>query len=370
MEEKNLQETPERTIENVDMLSAQEVETERTQYGKVFAFGGNRFQGVTYREPVHQFSKESGKWEEIDATFRPVEDEAGQERLEATAGELTVSCGVSGPEPFVTITDSQGRQMSWGLEDAAAIAPKAAEQPPIPPAKTVRELRENAMKRLHHQVTYSEIFPGVDMICQSGARVKDEFVFSAPEAVRAIVYQIEAPGLTFEKLDDEQVAVKDDKGETAFRFPAPYLKDAEGKPGAVNVILEAQAEGCRMICQPDQEYLATAVYPVSLDPAVQTSQDSAGIVDTFVYQGYSTNFSGYSVLGVSNNASSDAAFAGLQSFHYRREGLPADVDAHLPAKRLYRAGQRSDGLLDAVHHYLRIPANAGKRLSGCVVYAV
>ena len=132
MEEKNLQETPERTIENVDMLSAQEVETERTQYGKVFAFGGNRFQGVTYSEPVHQFSKESGKWEEIDATFRPVEDEAGQERLEATAGDLTVSCGVSGPEPFVTITDSQGRQMSWGLETAAdcpRIAGKRHETP-------------------------------------------------------------------------------------------------------------------------------------------------------------------------------------------------------------------------------------------------
>ena len=108
------------------------------------------------------------------------------------------------------------------------------------------------------------------------------------------------------------------KGETAFRFPAPYLKDAEGKPGAVSVILEAQAEGCRMICQPDQEYLATAVYPVSLDPAVQTSQDSAGIVDTFVYQGYSTNFSGYSVLGVSNNAS-----YGLMNTYLRVQTLPS-----------------------------------------------
>ena len=77
MEEKKLQETPERAIEDVDKLSAQEVETERTQFGKVYSFGGNRFQGVTYGEPVHQFSRETGKWEEIDATFRPAKDGHG-----------------------------------------------------------------------------------------------------------------------------------------------------------------------------------------------------------------------------------------------------------------------------------------------------
>lgn len=323
MEEKNLQETPERTIEDVDKLSAQEVETERTQFGKVFAFGGNRFQGVTYSEPVHQFSRETGKWEDIDATFRPVEDEVGQERLEATAGDLTVSCGVSGPEPFVTITDSQGRQMAWGLEEAAAITPKAAEQLPIPPAKTVRELRENAMARLYHQVTYPEIFPGVDMVCQSGTRVKDEFVFSAPEAVRPIVYQIEAPGMAFEKLDDDQVIVKDESGEMAFRFPAPYLKDAEGKNGTVHVTLEPLEEGCRMICLPDQEFKETAAYPVVMDPAVYTAQDSSGIVDTFVCQGYTTNFSGYTDLWVSNNSA-----YGIMNSYLRVQTLPALSSSH------------------------------------------
>ena len=48
MDNEMIQETPIREIKDSDNRLAQEVETERTMFGKVFSFGGNQFQGVTY----------------------------------------------------------------------------------------------------------------------------------------------------------------------------------------------------------------------------------------------------------------------------------------------------------------------------------
>ena len=216
MDNEMIQETPIREIKDSDNRLAQEVETERTMFGKVFSFGGNQFQGVTYSEPVHQMNLESGKWEEIDATFRETEDK----RLTANAGTLKISCGESGREPFVELEDGNKNTIAWGIEEATSVFPQMAKLPERTEERTISALRERPFERLHHQLFYPEIFPGVDMACTSGTVFKEEFTFRSPESIRPIVFNLSVSGEL--ARDKEEIVMRDNNGETVFRFRRPY----------------------------------------------------------------------------------------------------------------------------------------------------
>ena len=151
MKQDILQAFPVNNHQNKDDLTGQELENKRTKFGKVYSLGGNQFQAVAYSEPVHRMNQETGKWEDIDATFHPVKQPDGKTVvLEAKAAELSIACGTSGNMPFVTLTDTKGRTISWGIEGASAVEPKPIERPDAPEAVTVREKREKVMERLHH----------------------------------------------------------------------------------------------------------------------------------------------------------------------------------------------------------------------------
>ena len=57
------------SVEQTDALRGTEIKEKRTRCGKVFALGGNRFQAVTYTDPVHCYNEETHVWEEIDNRF-------------------------------------------------------------------------------------------------------------------------------------------------------------------------------------------------------------------------------------------------------------------------------------------------------------
>ena len=270
---------------------AQEIETLRTETGSVFSFGGNKFEGVAYGEAVHQMNRKTGKWEEIDASFKKAEDG----KLLASAGTLTMVCGTSGKENFVFLTDEKGNTIAWGIEDSAAIVPEMAKLPERSKEQTIEALRIRPFERLHHQLTYRDIFPGMDLICQSGTAFKEEFVFSGPETVRPIVYSLNASGELAEEKDE--IVMRDGQGDIAFRFCKPFLMDADGNMGDVFVSLTTN----RMTYEPDPAFMSKAVYPVTLDPTVRTSSESNSIENTYVKEGSTSDFSNSQVLWVTNS---------------------------------------------------------------------
>ena len=96
--------------EQLDQLRGTEVKAKRTRFGKVYALGANRFQAVTYTEPVHRFNANTHEWEEIDnrfsATPRMQAAKAawqqgimpalshGEPLLECKSGSLDVACSM------------------------------------------------------------------------------------------------------------------------------------------------------------------------------------------------------------------------------------------------------------------------------------
>ena len=129
--------------EQLDQLQGTEIKHKRTRFGKVFALGANRFQAVTYTDPVHRFNEKTREWDEMDnrfsATPRMKEAKAawqqgimpavahGDVLLECKTGSMDVACAMSGEAPFINLTDAEGRHLAWGIQNAMSILPEASE---------------------------------------------------------------------------------------------------------------------------------------------------------------------------------------------------------------------------------------------------
>ena len=293
--------------EQFDQLQGTEIKSKRTRFGKVFALGANRFQAVTYTDPVHRFNEKTQEWDEMDNRFSatPHMKEAraawkqgimpavahGDILLECKTGAMDVACSMSGEAPFINLTDAEGRHLAWGIKDAMSILPETDEINDAP-ALNIRGMREKTLNHLHGEIAYNGIFAGVDLRCKLGRGFKDELIFAEKESVRPVTFLLESEGRQMELNEQNMLIVKDEQGEAVFRLQAPFMLDADDQRGEVTVQLEACNDGVfAMTYIPDAAFIETAVFPIVLDPSVETEQNGTSIVDTYVREGYTKDYS-------------------------------------------------------------------------------
>lgn len=304
--------------EQFDQLQGTEIKSKRTRFGKVFALGANRFQAVTYTDPVHRFNEKTHKWDEMDnrfsATPRMKEAKAswqqgvmpavshGDVLLECKTGSMDVACAMSGEIPFINLTDAEGRHLAWGIKDALSILPEADDINDTP-AQNVRGMREKVLDHLHGEVTYNGIFAGVDLRCKLDRGFKDELAFAEKECVRPITFLLESEGRQMELNEQNMLIVKDEQGEAVFRLQAPFMVDADEQRGEVAVQLEAREDGMyAMTYIPNEAFIENAAFPVVLDPAIESVRGESGIVDTYVKEGSSTLYNTADQVWICNNS--------------------------------------------------------------------
>ena len=291
------------TKEQIDQLQGTEIKAKRTRFGKVYALGGNRFQAITYTDPVHRYNAGTREWEEIDNRFSATPRmqtvraswqrgimpalSHGEPLLECKTGNMDIDCSMSGEEPFITLTDTEGRKLAWGIEGAMSILPEA-EQPESAMENHVRHMREKVLEHLHGEVVYSGIFAGVDLRCKLDRGFKDELVFVEKESVRPVTFLLQSEGRQMELTEDHALVVKDAQGAVVFRLQAPFLMDANEQRGLVDVRLDARENGVyALVYTPDASFVSRAAFPVVLDPAVESLQGEEAIEDTYVKEGSS-----------------------------------------------------------------------------------
>ena len=304
--------------EQFDQLQGTEIKSKRTRFGKVFALGANRFQAVTYTDPVHRYNEKTREWDEMDNRFsttpRMKEAKAawkqgimpavahGDVLLECKTGSMNVSCAMSGEAPFINLTDAEGRHLAWGIKDAMSILPEADDIDDAP-AQNVRGMREKVLDHLHGEVAYNGIFAGVDLRCKLDRGFKDELIFAEKESVRPITFTLESEGRQMELNEQNMLIVKDEQGEAVFRLQAPFMLDADDQRGEVAVQLEALQGGMyAMTYIPDEAFVENAAFPVVLDPAIESVRGETGIVDTYVKEGSSTLYNTADQVWICNNS--------------------------------------------------------------------
>ena len=290
--------------EQFDQLQGTEIKSKRTRFGKVFALGANRFQAVTYTDPVHRFNEKTREWDEMDnrfsATPRMKEAKAawkqgimpavahGDVLLECKTGSMDVACAMSGEAPFINLTDAKGHHLAWGIKDAMSILPEADDIKDTP-AQNVRGMREKVLDHLHGEVAYKGIFAGVDLRCKLDRGFKDELVFAEKESVRPITFLLESEGRQMELNEQNMLVVKDEQGEAVFRLQAPFMLDADEQRGDVAVQLTVRDNGVHALTYvPDNLFIEQAAFPVVLDPAIESVRGEIGIEDTYVMEDSTT----------------------------------------------------------------------------------
>ena len=260
----------------------------RTEFSKTYTVAPGKYQAFTSVIPLHRKNKETGKWDELDATFKA---EKESDTLKSVGAQLTVSCGASGEKAFIAVKDQEDHRLAWGYEEAEAVKPEAVKEE-VKEEDHVLQAFFEAMANAQGTVRYSEIFPGVDMICRNDSRFKDEFIYAAPEFARNIVCRLESNGLELSAEENGTIVAFDTDGKKIYNIPAPTLTDSEGQDGMVQVSLEEMEDGYRLIYEPDPEFMGSAVYPVVLDPYIRTYNQDYAIVDTYVRNlSPNTNFS-------------------------------------------------------------------------------
>lgn len=303
--------------EQFDQLQGTEIKSKRTRFGKVFALGANRFQAVTYTDPVHRFNEKTREWDEMDnrfsATPRMKEAKAawqqgimpavahGDVLLECKTGAMDVACAMSGEAPFINLTDAEGRHLAWGIKGAMSILPEAAEINDTP-AQNVRGMREKVLDHLHGEVAYNGIFAGIDLRCKLDRGFKDELIFAEKESIRPITFLLESEGRQMELNEQNMLIVKDEQGEAVFRLQVPFMLDADEQRGEVAVQLESLQNGMyAMTYTPNAAFIDKATFPVVLDPAIESVRGETGIEDTYVKEGSSTLYNTADQVWVCNN---------------------------------------------------------------------
>ena len=271
-----------------------ELMSQRTECSKTFSVGAGRYRALQAAVPIHAFDAEKQEWHEIDARFKAI-----GEQLRSEGSCLTTVCDAHGIE----LMDKKGHRLAWTVEDAKAVSPVIVVAEPEENEKDDYALSVffQSQRDAEGLLTYREIFPGVDMNCRTGFRFYDEFVFASPEAARDIVFCMETGELTARQEENGDIVLTDAEGESIFIIAPPFVCDAKENEGRATFSLEKTNEGYRLTCSPDRDFMAEAAYPVTLDPAVRTTSQNSGIVDTYVRDGYTTDYSAEQRLYVTDN---------------------------------------------------------------------
>lgn len=207
---------------------------------------------------------------------------------EATPAPTVEPEALPTPEPALspssepTLTPSFDKFMQFG----AALAPSAALASEGLAKDAWKELSKGEQRRtipgISSDVMYKDVLPGVDLqYVVISDRIKENMILNKPTKVAQITQKLQADDLTLVKEADGTItAIAADTQETVFKLQAPYMMDKEGIGCNISFDL-FESEGLYyLVYNLDQEWLATAKYPVMIDPTVTTSLDPKDINDS------------------------------------------------------------------------------------------
>ena len=282
----------------------------RDENVKHFNLGANRHQAVVYSEPVHFRNSESDAWQEIDNTLEETVTAQGRQVLRNRANRMRVEFPQQMDGGNMASITENGRTFAWRFEQETqpvqAVARTGAQlkqerlvaQAQAMPkfvGRTVESLRsadlaaeiETAQEQrgdvvqLKAENTYESVLPGVSVrYTVMSDRVKEDIILGNAEALPRAAIRL-PKAFDYEVTDAMQLLVKDaQSGEVAFMMDAPLVYDAKGKETLAQVILTDAGEYVRMEYAIDPLFMADAVYPVTIDPVIHSTNPVNNIQDT------------------------------------------------------------------------------------------
>ncbi len=262
----------------------------RTARSQTFAQADGSYVTQLYSAPRFYQPEGSSAWQPIELALHTVSPTVGGPDALADHGPVTLALrGPRASAGFLSLA-ADGHAISFRFPDGA-VAANAAARPALVQGGAYAE--------------YADVLPGgIDLrVFPRADGVKSFLVLPSRPAQTSFTFIVDAPGLSLAAQDDGSLAFVDESGATVGLIPRPYLLDSTPNTragagvysDAVHLSLGRSGEQRTVTITPDPAYLASAIYPVYLDPTVTNFPADAGSVsDTFVSgAAHTTNFNTY-----------------------------------------------------------------------------
>ena len=308
-------------------LEGEEDVSRRGENIKHFHLGGNRYQAVVYPEAVHYRKTEDDSWEEIDNNLT-VASEGERSLLRNRRGPMRAEFPSVADESALVRLTRKGRTLSWrfertmdsvqaavkngaelNMERLSALAGMAVEDMTLERAAEVEtpQDRRFTIASKSSEVSYSDVLPGVSVrYSLTGARLKEDIILENKYVLEYAALILDG-GMDYVLNEDQSITVSQEgEEESLFVFTPPVAWDANHAPIAVSPVLESTDAGTRLSYTIAQADLDAAVYPITIDPNVQFTNDDY-IQDLTLTQGASVTATGngtgnpYLKIGVSSS---------------------------------------------------------------------
>ena len=266
------------------LMPGKEVTQQRTHNSKTFDLGRGAYQTVIYPETVH-FKDAEGQWKEIDNRLEEAWNEQGEAILRNQSNVLTMEFAKqTGKAPLVCISNKKGQKIAWNIQNQN----EHVEAKPICENCCDTGDEDACRADLSHVETelhYKEILPNVNVICRmQGMMFKDDIVMENPQAQHRFVLEMDTQNVQLVKQEEGTIVAyaEGNPAEIAFVLPAAFMRDAEGNIGTVETDLVEENGKIQVALNCDEDFLQNAVYPVVVDPLIQTEEHSSAMEDNFV----------------------------------------------------------------------------------------
>jgi RHS repeat-associated protein len=253
----------------VEPIDPETVEAEsdlirQTEFTDTYQNPDGTFTMAAGNEPLNA-RDDSGKWVDVETDLRRGSD--GSWSTDAHPVDPTFAARADSDELLAISRD--GYDVSFSLDGAAGVA-----------ARRFGELRRQSVP---DTIVYEDVFEGVDLDFEMmGSTVKETIVLSEAPAAGASswTWRIDSDGLNLSVDEFGNIVFNDAAGTTRLYIPKPIMWDSSGVAGVrddefhdVGVTLSGSGSDWVMTLLADEAWLADSarVYPVSVDPTLQTS---------------------------------------------------------------------------------------------------
>lgn len=190
----------------------------------------------------------------------------------------------TGKAPLVCVSNKKGQKIAWNIQNQN----EDVKAKPICENCCDTGDEDACRADLSHVETelhYKEILPNVNVICRmQGMMFKDDIVMENPQAQHRFVLEMDTQNVQLVKQEEGTIVAyaEGNPAEVAFVLPAAFMRDAEGNIGTVETDLVEENGKIQVALNCDEDFLQNAVYPVVVDPLIQTEEHSSAMEDNFV----------------------------------------------------------------------------------------
>ncbi len=141
------------------------------------------------------------------------------------------------------------------------------------------------LTKINQSVLYEEVSSDVNLeYILAGTSIKENIIIGKYSSNNIFTFEYKTKGLEMKKDDEENIIFVNENGKTVFSFEQLYMIDAKGET-STNIRVNFTMTGNKtylITIIPDDTWLRTAAYPVTVDPSLVSAVTNFSIYDTYI----------------------------------------------------------------------------------------